>query len=169
MRGPDQPRSRVGLLAWFAAQWIVIPVESVLRLAWNAALFCGDGVPEDAARATDPLARFLGPRRLALEWSRKPARWERHLERLLARLAVELRDGDFSLATRICHRPRVVAVKGEHAPVAHAVLLNVRDYRGAAPGTVARIAAGEGLVAVARRGNARRLGMDVRLRDPGGE
>ncbi|MFJ9081935.1 hypothetical protein ACIRL3_05930 [Streptomyces sp. NPDC102384] len=149
-------------------QWIVIPVESVLRLAWNTALFFGDGMSEDAVRATDPLARFLGPRRLALEWSRNPARWERHLQRLLARLAVELRDADFSLATRIRHRPRVVPVKGEHALVAHAVLLSVRDYRGAAPGAVARIAAREGLVVGARSRKDRSLGMDVRLRDAEG-
>jgi hypothetical protein len=168
MRGPDRLRSRVGLLAWFAAQWIVIPVESVLRLAWNTALLFGDGMSDDAVRATDPLARFLGPRRLALEWSRNPARWERHLQRLLARLAAELRDADFSLATRIRHRPRVVPVKSEHALVGHAVLLSVRDYRGAAPGAVARIAAREGLVADARSRNGRKLGMDLRLRDTGG-
>lgn len=168
MKGPDRPRSRVGLLAWFAAQWIVIPVELVLRLVWNAALFFGDGVPEDVVRGMDPLARFIGPQRLALEWSRNPARWERHLQRLLARLAVELRDGDFSLATRIRHRPRVVPVKREPARVAHAVLLSVRDYRGAAPGAVARIAAREGLVAGARGRNGRSPGMDVRLRDTEG-
>ncbi|MFI5534366.1 hypothetical protein ACIA8O_38125 [Kitasatospora sp. NPDC051853] len=87
-----EPRSRTGLLLWFFAQWIVIPLWLALRTAPATVLMLLDhqGMKGPGFGASAVLKRAVGPGRLRREWSRDGGLWEAHLDRKLAELRSEL-------------------------------------------------------------------------------
>ncbi|AZQ37791.1 hypothetical protein EJ357_33610 [Streptomyces cyaneochromogenes] len=128
--GSPQPPSRLAVLTWFTFQWLCVPLELVIRLVWNLAMFFGDGV--DGAGMKEPLARFMSPAKLALSMSRNPRRWERHVDRLFGHLADQLRGEKFTWGTLIRH-PQMY-VSRESAGVksrVRALTVDFREFRGA--------------------------------------
>lgn len=128
--GAPRPPARSGVLAWFVFQWLLIPIELVVRLVWNAAMFFGDGV--NGADMRDPLARFMTPARLSLALSRDASRWEEHADRLFARLAGELRSGKFAWGTSMRYPQEYVSrSSGGAESRVKALAVDFREYRGA--------------------------------------
>jgi hypothetical protein len=128
--------SRLGLIVWFAAQWVVIPLEFLARAAWLFVIILGMH-NEDPLPLRDAFARFLSPGKLLLRMSRDPARHEAYLDRKFARLAEEIDQRKFSWRTRICHH---VTPEVHPDGYLYCVGLRPRDYRGIPLSTLKRLA-----------------------------
>ena len=134
--GPTKPWPRSVLLLWFLVSPIWLPVEFTLRLAWDIVTILGEG--DVGAAVLPPLGRWMTPSRLVREWSRNPARWGRHLDRVMADLSEYYKHGSppfrlSSLRVMIRHHPKV----------SH---LHARDYHGAGIAAVVEAAHRHGLV-----------------------
>ncbi len=120
--------SRLGLVVWFVAQWVVIPVDFVFRIAWLLVLFLGNGDEDMLLRPSDALARFLSPSKLMLRMSHNPARHEAHVDREFARLSREMEQQRFGWRTKICHL--VMHVGMPDGGFLEGVGLHPREFRG---------------------------------------
>ena len=133
--GPAKPRPRIVLLFCFLVSPIWLPIEFLLRITWNVVMLVGDG--GDSAEVLPPLSRWMTPSRLVREWSRNPARWERHLDRVMAELSAHHKhdSSSFNLSS--------LRVEIRHQPAAS--LLHARDYYGVGVGAVVEAAHRHGL------------------------
>lgn len=130
--------SRLGLLLWFVLQWVLIPVECMVKLVWMLLVLFGDGHEDDLMRLLNAPARFVSPGKLLLRLSHNPRRHEASLDREFARLGGEIERQQFSWRTTIYHcvtlqtTPDGGRVKG--------VVLHPREFRGTPVSVLTRLA-----------------------------
>ncbi|MFC7308680.1 hypothetical protein ACFQVC_31245 [Streptomyces monticola] len=142
--------SRLGLLLWFVLQWVLIPVEFVLKIVWVPFVVFGDGHADDLMRIFDAPARFLSPGKLMLRLSHDAAKREAALDREFARLAGEIGQQQFSWHTRIFHYLTLTPA-ADGGRRLKAVALHAREYRGIPVSVLQRTALRHGLVLEARK------------------
>ncbi|MBT2504804.1 hypothetical protein J7I98_02620 [Streptomyces sp. ISL-98] len=127
----------MGLLLWFVVQWVLIPLDFVVRAVWLVMVALGNGDPDLIGRLRNATARFLSPSKLWVRMSRNPARQEAYLDEQFARLAPELVQQRFSWRTGFYHRVDTLGADRDHLS---GVVLHPREYRGVPSSTVIRIA-----------------------------
>ncbi|MFJ8045326.1 hypothetical protein ACIRBX_32960 [Kitasatospora sp. NPDC096147] len=141
-------RSRTGLLLWCLAQWVLVPLDLLLRLFWVpvlAVVNAFDDLSLDRGwlrSLVAPLTRWVGPGRLAREWGSGGPRWDAHMEHLCA------------VALRAYERQRTTGRRDfagwtylRYGSEGNALLLSPKDYRGLSSERIHEIAAHRGLVA----------------------
>ncbi|MFD7661643.1 hypothetical protein [Streptomyces sp. NPDC059788] len=145
--------SRTWLLVWFVLQWLVLPVAVALIVLWYVCAFLANAVVESTPRLDYLVRIYVGPRRLAREWSRDPARWEDHFRALLPKLRAEaakiMSPGQVGYPLRARLKYLSTHARAEHeersdlfADVAFIVF--VHHYRGCGPEAARRIARADG-------------------------
>ncbi|MGR8007656.1 hypothetical protein [Streptomyces hypolithicus] len=149
--------SRLGLVVWFVAQWVLIPVELIARTAWLLALLLGNGDEDMALRPLDAPARFLSPSKLMLRMSHNPARHEAHLDREFARLSLEMEQQQFGWRTKIYHYVGHVGMPD--GGYLKGVGLHSREFRGTPLTALTRIAHKHHLVLEAPKNLRRGVGL----------
>ncbi len=122
--------SRVGLIVWFFAQWVMIPVEFIVRPLWLLILFLdGEAFTE---RIFEAPRRFLSPVKLMLRMSHDPVRHEAYLDREFARISAEMGKGKYSWRTRFYHYVGArwgTGARNRESPLV-GVMVGCREYRG---------------------------------------
>ncbi|MFF3273308.1 hypothetical protein ACFYWU_20650 [Streptomyces chrestomyceticus] len=145
--------SRTWLLVWFVLQWLVLPVAVALVVLWYVCAFLANAFVDSTPRIDYLGYIYVGPRRLAREWSRDPARWEEHFRALLPKLRAEAAKvsspgrAGYPLRARIKYS--ITHARAEHeersdffADVAFIVFAH--HYRGCGPEAARRIARADG-------------------------
>ncbi|WP_155057347.1 hypothetical protein [Streptomyces blattellae] len=144
-------RSRIGLLLWFATQWLLIP------LGFLCQVFMALTGQSQVSEVLDPFRAFLSPYKLVLRLSRRRAWHERYLDREFARISREIEQQRFSVGTRFHHEltplPALPAGPGRESeprtgtrmgsglqPRGFGVRLKPRHYRGLPLNTLQRLA-----------------------------
>ncbi len=121
--------SRIGLIVWFFAQWVMIPVQCVTGPLWLLILFLGG---EDFDRIFEAPRRFLSPVKLMLRMSRNPVRHEEYLDREFGRISAEMHKGKYSWRTRFYHyvgARYATGARDRESPLV-GVMVDCREYRG---------------------------------------
>ncbi|MEV5597326.1 hypothetical protein [Streptomyces sp. NPDC052496] len=142
---------RTWLLVWFVLQWLVVPVDLVLMVAYYVLAFLADAAGDHKPHFHYAVRHYVGPRRLAREWSRNPDRWEDHFRALLPKLRAEAakvsyppgRQVEYPLRARIKYLiTHTRADHGAHPDIAFTV--PVQHHRGCGPEAARRIARADG-------------------------
>ncbi|MGW4383462.1 hypothetical protein [Kitasatospora sp. NPDC004531] len=141
-------RSRLGLLLWFAVQWVVIPVDLLTRLLYVPVLVVIEVVTDlewpDRGwlrMLLRPVTRFVGPARLVREWGEDQRLWD-------ARMRSICRSAAAAYARRPAGKRQLDGWAGlRWGDDMFTFVLSPKDYRGARPERIHAIAAEHGLLA----------------------
>lgn len=142
-------RSKLGLLFWCLAQWILIPLDFLTRLIYVPVIAVIEAVsdlswpdPDWLRFLVRPVTRWVGPIRLAREWGSCGKRWDVHMNHLC------------EVAVRAYERQRNTGQQNftgwtflRYGAEGNALLLSPKDYRGLTSERIHAIAASRGLVA----------------------
>ncbi|MFG2698731.1 hypothetical protein [Kitasatospora sp. NPDC048407] len=141
-------RSRIGLVLWFAVQWVLVPLDLMARLLY-VPVFVVIEVATDLEwpdrgwlrMLLRPLTRFVGPVRLVREWGDGERLWD-------ARMAAICRTAAAAYARRPAGKQELDGWAGlRWGSEMSAFLLSPKDYRGVRPERIHAIAAEHGLTA----------------------
>ncbi|MEV5597328.1 hypothetical protein [Streptomyces sp. NPDC052496] len=145
--------SRIWLLVWFVLQWLVLPLAVALIVIWYVCAFLANAVVESTPRFDYLVQIYVGPQRLAREWSRDPARWEDHFRALLPKLRAEAAKisspGQVGYPLRARLKYLATHARAEHEERSDlfadvAFIVPVQHYRGCGPEAARRIARADG-------------------------
>ncbi|MFG2822004.1 hypothetical protein ACGFX4_21570 [Kitasatospora sp. NPDC048365] len=141
------PRSRIGLILWFLLQWLLVPLDLLLRLVAVPFIAASDLLTDGAFDAEvlrvlfKPLTRWVGPARFAREWGTDQRRWDRHMNRLC----------DIALRAHRRHQQGGTGFRGwtylRYGSQGNTLLISPKDYRGLTAERIHTIAGARGLAA----------------------